>query len=64
MKLRFDVDHKSHADPFVLQDGETYYMYTSNTYGDDGVPVYTTNDPFGEWHYATRAAKFEGAAQY
>lgn len=64
MKLKFDVDHKSHADPFVLKEGDTYYLYASDTYGADGVPVYMTNDPFGEWHYAGRAAKFENASCY
>ena len=64
MKLKFDVDHTNHPDPFVLKDGNRYYLYASNTYGEEGVPVYTADDPFGEWHYAGIAAKFEGARGY
>ncbi len=64
MKLIFDTEHKSHADPFVFKDGDTYYLYASNAFGVEGVPVYTANDPFGQWHYAGIAARFDGAKDY
>ena len=64
MKLKFDVDIRSTPDPYVFKDNDTYYLYVSNTFGDEGVPVYTANDPLGEWHYAGIAAKFNGAKGY
>lgn len=64
MKLKFDVKHTSHPDPFLFKDGDTYYLYPSDGWGEDGVPVYTTKYPFGEWHYVGIAAKFEGAKEY
>lgn len=65
MKLKFDVDHTNHPDPFVFEDGGKFYMYPSTAFGDEGVRVYVADDPiFGEWKYAGIAAKFEGAQNY
>ena len=65
MKLKFDVDHKNHPDPFVLDDNGKYYLYPSTAFGDEGVRVYSADDPIrGEWKYEGISAKFEGAANY
>jgi len=65
MKLRFNVEHSNHPDPFVFEDGGKYYMYPSCAFGDEGVRVYSATDPVnGEWKYEGIAARFEGAANY
>ena len=64
MKLRFDVERRSTPDPYVFKDNDTYYLYASVTFGDEGVPVYSAKDPLGQWHYEGIAAKFEGAKNY
>ena len=65
MKLRFNVNHTNHPDPFVLDDGGKYYMYPSTAFGDEGVRVYSSTDPInGEWTYEGIAAKFDGASNY
>ncbi len=64
MKLKFDVKHDNHPDPFVFEDGGKYYLYPSTAFGAEGVRVYVADDPLGEWRYAGIAAKFEGATNY
>lgn len=64
MKLKFDVQHKNHADPFVFRDKDTYYLYPSDAFGKNGIPVYTAKDPLGQWHYEGIAARFDGAKDY
>ena len=64
MKLKFDVTHSDHPDPFVLFDDGKYYMYPSTTTGEEGVRVFVSDDPFGEWKYAGIAARFDGARDY
>lgn len=65
MKLKFDREASSHADPFVFEDGGKYYMYPSGLSEDsDGVRAYSADDPFGEWHYEGVAASFNGAKNY
>ena len=65
MKLKFNVNHANHPDPFVLDDNGKYYMYPSTAFGDEGVRVYSATDPIkGEWKYEGIAAKFEGATNY
>ena len=64
MKLRFDVERRSTPDPYVFKDNDTYYLYASVAFGDEGVPVYSAKDPLGQWHYEGIAAKFEGAKNY
>ena len=64
MKLKFDNKTKHQADPYVFKDGDTYYLYPSDGFGADGVPVYTAKDPLGEWHYEGIAAKFEDTKYY
>lgn len=48
MKLKFDVEGKSQADPFIFADGENYYLYVT---GKKGVEMYKTDDVFGLWKY-------------
>ena len=65
MKLRFNVNHTNHPDPFVLDDGGKYYMYPSTAFGDEGIRVYSSTDPInGVWTYEGIAAKFDGASNY
>lgn len=64
MKLKFDIKTASQPDPFVMKDGDKYYLYPSDAFGEAGVPVYSACDPLGEWHYEGIAAKFEGARHY
>ena len=64
MRLKFDIETKHQADPYVFKDGDTYYLYPSDAFGNDGIPVYSTKNPFGEWHYEGIAAKFDGAMNY
>ena len=65
MKLKFDVDHKNHPDPFVLDDNGKYYLYPSTAFGGEGVRVYSADDPIrGEWKYEGIAARFDGATNY
>ena len=65
MKLKFNVNHTNHPDPFVFEDGGKYYMYPSTAFGNEGVRVYSATDPIhGEWKYDGIAARFEGAANY
>lgn len=65
MKLRFNVNHDNHPDPFVFEDGGKYYMYPSTAFGGEGVRVYSADDPIhGEWKYEGISAKFEGATNY
>ena len=65
MKLKFDVNHQNHPDPFVLDDNGKYYLYPSTAFGDEGVRVYSATNPInGEWKYEGIAARFEGATNY
>ena len=64
MRLKFDIETKHQADPYIFKDGDTYYLYPSDAFGADGIPVYTSKDPLGEWHYEGIAAKFEDAENY
>jgi hypothetical protein len=42
MRLKFDIETKHQADPYVFKDGDTYYLYPSDAFGNDGIPVYST----------------------
>jgi hypothetical protein len=41
----------------VFKDGDTYYLYPSDAFGKNGIPVYSAKDPFGQWHYEGIAAR-------
>jgi GH43 family beta-xylosidase len=64
MKLHFDIKGKKQPDPFVIGDGDKYYMYVTATEGDGGVEAYSADDPLGLWHYEGEVARFEGAKNY
>ena len=48
MKLKFDVQGKAQADPYIFADGGKYYLYVT---GVEGVEVYSAEDILGIWHY-------------
>ena len=64
MKLQFDITDKNQPDPFVIRDGDKYYMYVTATEGDGGVEAYSADDPLGLWHYEGEVARFKGAKNY
>ena len=40
MKLKFDIKTASRPDPFVMKDGDKYYLYPSDAFGEAGVPPF------------------------
>jgi hypothetical protein len=40
MKLKFDIKTASQPDPFVMKDGDKYYLYPSDAFGEAGVPPF------------------------
>ena len=60
MKLKIDQT-RSQADPFIFQDGDTYYLYVTGTNGGEG---YSSKDIFGEWKYEGIVAQANGAERY
>ncbi len=64
MKLNFDINGKKQPDPFVIRDGDKYYMYVTVTEGCGGVEAYSATDPLGIWHYEGEVARFDGARNY
>ena len=61
MKLKFDVEGKSQADPFIFADGENYYLYVT---GKKGVEMYKTDDVFGVWKYKGIVCSIDGGYDY
>ncbi len=61
MKFQFDVDGKSHADPFIFEDAGKYYLYVT---ANEGVEAYSADSPDGIWHYEGVVCKIDGAVQY
>ena len=60
MKLKID-ETKQQPDPFIFQDGDTYYLYVT---GSEGVGVYSTKDIFGVWNFEEILAQTEGARNF
>ncbi len=61
MKLAFDIKGKSQPDPFIFQDGDTFYIYAT---AHDGVECYKTTDIFGTWQFIGVVASFPGGKSY
>jgi len=61
MKLKFNVLGKTQPDPFIFQDGDTYYLYVT---GNEGVRAYSTKDIFGVWNFEGLLAQTEGAHNF
>ena len=57
MKLRFNVEGKCQADPFIFEDGGKFYLYVT---AGDGLEVYSADDIFGEWKYEGIVGSVEG----
>jgi GH43 family beta-xylosidase len=60
MKLKID-ETKQQPDPFIFQDGDTYYLYVT---GSEGVGVYSTKDIFEVWNFEGILAQTEGARNF
>ena len=61
MKLKFDVDGRSQADPYIFEDGGRLYLYAT---GYSGIDAYSADDLFGVWHYEGEIASYEGGVQF
>lgn len=61
MKLIFDVNDKTHPDPFIFEDGDKLYIYATHS---KGVQAYSADDLFGVWHYEGFVAQLEGCSEY
>lgn len=61
MKLQFDVRGKSQPDPFIFEDDGKFYLYVTAM---DGVEAYSTDDPFGIWHFEGVVGAVEGRCDY
>ena len=48
MKLKFNVEGKCQADPFIFEDDGKFYLYVT---ARNGVEAYSSDDIFGEWKY-------------
>ena len=60
MKLQCTVE-RSQPDPFIFQDGDTFYLYVT---AKNGVEAYSAKDIFGQWQWEGEIAKIEGANGY
>ena len=60
MKLQSTVE-RSQPDPFIFQDGDTFYIYVT---AQNGVEAYSAKDIFGLWKWEGVIAKIEGANGY
>ena len=61
MKLKFNVEGKCQADPFIFEDGGRFYLYVT---AYDGVEAYSADDMFGEWSFEGVVARVEGGTNY
>lgn len=61
MKLKFDVDGRSQADPFIFEDGGRLYIYAT---GYEGVDAYSSDSLLGTWHYEGVVASYEGGVHF
>ncbi len=57
MKLLFDVENKSQADPFIFEDNGKFYLYVT---AGDGVEAYSAEDIFGQWKFEGVVTKLNG----
>ena len=61
MKLQFDVEGRSQADPYIFGDGGRFYLYVT---GWAGVEAYETDDPFGLWKYRGVVTSFSSGNNF
>ena len=61
MKLKFNVEGKHTADPFIFEDDGKFYLYVT---AKGGVEAYSADDIFGEWKYEGIVGKVDGWHQY
>ena len=61
MKLKFNVQNKSQADPYIFEDNGKFYLYVTAA---DGVEAYKTDDIFGEWEFLGTVCTVENKINY
>ena len=62
MKLRFNDKKQAQPDPFVIEDDGRFYLYSiENAAVNQGVTVYQSNEPDGEWIYKGIVTDFADA---
>lgn len=62
MKLKIDDNNqKCQADPYILEDNNTFYIYTT---GVDGVKCYKSNELLGEYIYIGNVFNRKGYKEY
>ncbi len=61
MKLKFDVQGKAQADPYIFEDDKKLYMYVT---GLDGIDAYSSDSLLGTWHHEGYIGSLDGATQY
>ena len=57
MKLKFNIEGKCQADPFIFEDEGKFYLYVT---AGDGLEAYSSDDIFGEWKYEGIVGTVEG----
>lgn len=48
MKLKFDVQGRAQADPYIFEDDGKLYLYVT---GKDGIDAYSSDSLLGTWHH-------------
>lgn len=61
MKLKFNVQNKAQADPYIFENEGVYYLYVT---AYDGVEAYKTTDIFGEWEFMGVVCSVNGYKNY
>lgn len=61
MKLKFNVENKCQADPFIFEDEGRFYLYVT---ARDGVEAYSADDILGEWKFEGIVGSVEGWSNY
>lgn len=61
MKLKFDVNGKYQADPFIFEDGEMLYLYVT---GIKGVEAYSARNLFDIWKYDGIVTQFKSGENF
>ena len=61
MKLNFDIQNKTQPDPFIFENSGKFYLYVT---ANDGVEAYSSDTPFGLWHYEGIVFSVDGRNGY
>lgn len=61
MKLRFDTPDQTQPDPFIFEDGGTFYLYVTAT---EGVEAYESDSLEGVWHFRGVVTAFADGREF